>query len=127
MAKRSAYILLFTLMASSWPVEQIGQLPVLFAHYKEHKIWNPEIHFIQFLTQHYISNDQNEGDNARDQQLPFKSEHLLCAACCPLQFLSPAKMQIRQPVVIIPELPSPIDVMVKAEAHPGSLFRPPRA
>ncbi len=127
MAKRSAYILLFTLTMSSWPVEQIGQLPVLFAHFKEHRIWNPDIHFIQFLTEHYISNDHNEGDNDRDRQLPFKSEHVMCAACCPLQSLVPVRVQIKQPLVIRPELPSPIDDLIKAEAHPGSLFRPPRA
>lgn len=48
------------------------KLPVFFDHYAEHKILNPKISFIDFLTLHYVKDSSKDFDHERDMQLPFK-------------------------------------------------------
>lgn len=51
---------------------ELFKLPVLAAHYVEHRLENPAIDFTDFLLMHYGGDDQNDQDQDRDEQLPFK-------------------------------------------------------
>lgn len=51
----------------------MAKLPVLFQHYFEHKLINSEITFSEYLSDHYNSIPHTDNDEARDNQLPFKS------------------------------------------------------
>lgn len=53
-------------------VYQLAKLPVLFAHFHEHKIESPEISFAGFLKLHYTPH-KPDADHERDDQLPFKT------------------------------------------------------
>ncbi len=50
------------------------RIPMLLSHYIEHQEDDHMISFSEFLYQHYETDDGNDQDNARDEQLPFKSQ-----------------------------------------------------
>jgi len=62
----SIYILSFT------EVHQLLKLPVLWQHYMEHQQNDDSITFLDFLSRHYNTYDDHDGDHDRDMQLPFK-------------------------------------------------------
>lgn len=52
------------------------KLPVLFQHYFEHKSLDSKITFSEYLKDHYNSIPHTDNDEARDNQLPFKTVDL---------------------------------------------------
>lgn len=54
-------------------MSELLKLPVLVAHYSEHKQWDGSITFLQYLRMHYAEHDDQNADYRRDQQLPFKT------------------------------------------------------
>ncbi len=55
---------------------QIGQLiklPILVEHYFEHKRIDKCITLLEFIQMHYLMDESNNPDYARDMQLPFKT------------------------------------------------------
>ncbi|MEQ7801935.1 hypothetical protein ABDJ41_19220 [Pedobacter sp. ASV1-7] len=82
--KRLAAILFLTIhLFSTNEVSQLMKLPVFFDHYTEHKILDPSISFIEFLTSHYINDSANDFDHERDMQLPFKTADHFSAPIVP--------------------------------------------
>ncbi|HEY0668126.1 MAG TPA: hypothetical protein VGD22_08140 [Sphingobacteriaceae bacterium] len=74
--KKLAAILFITIHLFTNEVYQLIKLPVLFDHYEEHKILNPNISFLNYLTLHYVKDSSKDFDHERDMQLPFKmSDH----------------------------------------------------
>jgi hypothetical protein len=73
---------------------QLLKLPVLVQHYYEHKAGNASVTLVQFLHMHYMGHDDNDADNLRDMQLPFKTMN----DCCMIAFnnLPPQKIQINE-------------------------------
>lgn len=70
---KKAFLLLFIpvfLLNNS--LGELFKLPVLAAHFNEHRTQNPEISFTDFLAMHYGGDDHNDNDQERDEQLPFK-------------------------------------------------------
>lgn len=53
-------------------LNELAKLPVLFAHFLEHKDRDQSIDFISFLSIHYWGEDIDDNDTDRDNQLPFK-------------------------------------------------------
>jgi hypothetical protein len=65
------------LLAQS-PLQQLLKLPVLVAHYGEHKIRSHgEISFLEFINLHYFTSHPDDGDYDRDQQLPFRTSEVI--------------------------------------------------
>jgi hypothetical protein len=104
---------------------QVFKLPVLIAHYQEHRQQDERIGFLDFLSMHYWGKDLNDNDQDRDNQLPFKSIGSLAAFQPAIPVTQPLlakhdpyQIQLRQPLFQENNLPNPAL---------SSLFRPPRS
>ena len=53
-------------------LNELFKLPVLYAHFMEHRNLDKNIDLMDFLSMHYCGNDLNDNDQDRDMQLPFK-------------------------------------------------------
>jgi hypothetical protein len=54
-------------------LSQVLRLPLIFRHYSEHRAKDHALTFSHFLNVHYLGDDQDDSDNERDRELPFKS------------------------------------------------------
>ncbi len=48
------------------------KLPDFFTHFAEHQTQDTSIGIVDFIWMHYLGNDNNDKDQDRDMQLPFK-------------------------------------------------------
>jgi len=71
MRKGVAAIFLTVFLLSNTELHQFLKLPVLFEHFREHRLEDPSISFMAFLEMHY-ENIVIDADYQRDQQLPFR-------------------------------------------------------
>ena len=104
---------------------QLLKLPVLVQHYYEHKAGNASVTLVQFLHMHYMGHDENDADNLRDMQLPFKTMD----DCCMIAYnsLPPQKIQLSE----IAEHEMQQEFTLLNDAAPFSIsvediFQPPR-
>ncbi len=76
--KKAAVVFLTTLFfISHTELHELLKVPVLVAHYLEHKSETPNLTLAEFFSSHYSSSNTKDEDYARDSQLPFKTaEHL---------------------------------------------------
>lgn len=63
--------LLFAFAFVQTPLHEVFKLPVLFAHFMEHKEQDNTIDFYKYLKMHYSENHV-DSDYDRDMELPFK-------------------------------------------------------
>lgn len=73
------FIAIFFLVISLSSYSEIGQffkLPVLYAHFLEHKKDNKAIRLWQFMELHYAGNASHPAQDSH-QGLPFKTSHVL--------------------------------------------------
>ncbi|MDP3558485.1 MAG: hypothetical protein Q8T03_14015 [Bacteroidota bacterium] len=68
-------------------LNQLVKLPLLIEHYNEHKEKDNKITLLEFLSNHYTDEDDNDGDKEQDMKLPFKS-HDGCINNIPIAFVS---------------------------------------
>ena len=69
-----SFLLLTIYLFSATAVTELLKLPVLAAHFYDHKSKNNNTGFIAFLVQHYCREDGSDKDAAADRQLPFKAD-----------------------------------------------------
>ena len=70
--------LLFSIyLLSSTELYQILKVNVLIEHFYETQQKDTSVSLARFLIMHYITDDGNDSDNARDSQLPFKSNSII--------------------------------------------------
>lgn len=76
--KKAAVVFLTALFfISNTEFHELLKVPVLIAHYLEHKSEQPQLTLAEFFSTHYSSNSTKDDDYTRDSQLPFKTaEHL---------------------------------------------------
>jgi hypothetical protein len=67
-------LLLFLYLTSATEFNQLLKLPVLIAHFNEHRELDQQLSLAGFLYMHYTDHDLNDNDQDRDMQLPFKSQ-----------------------------------------------------
>jgi hypothetical protein len=72
-------------------------MPLLVAHFIEHKEGNKHITLWQFLYMHYAMGDVKDADYGKDMKLPFKT-HDNCVANVLNVYLPPSKVSITKPV-----------------------------
>lgn len=65
-------VLLVVVTANSLSLQHVFKVPVLVAHFFEHRQRGMDITVLDFLSMHYWGNDINDNDQARDMELPFK-------------------------------------------------------
>jgi hypothetical protein len=71
MRRMTGIFLLLLMLLTTTECHQLFKLPVLVAHYQEHRQHDPAISFYSFLKLHYTPH-QKDADHKRDEQLPFK-------------------------------------------------------
>lgn len=112
-------------MLGSTQVGQLLKLPVLIAHYQEHKKHNPSINFWGYLHVHYAHAFEMDEDFKDDLNLPFKSTD---AGSSALNMFTPASY------TIIPyyKLPSPFKTFfhkndsIPVSQYLSAIWQPPR-
>jgi hypothetical protein len=72
-----AILLLSIYMLSFAEFHHFLRIPVLIAHFKEHRQEDPSISFLSFLRMHYVGEIVIDDDYQRDKELPFRE-----ADCC---------------------------------------------
>ncbi|MDQ3278273.1 MAG: hypothetical protein M3Q06_08095 [Bacteroidota bacterium] len=72
-----ALFFLTTILLAQSPLQQLLKLPVLVAHYSEHRVRNGEMSFFEFIDHHYFTSHPDDGDTDRDQQLPFRTTEVI--------------------------------------------------
>jgi hypothetical protein len=78
--KATAIFFLSIYLLSATEAGQLLKLPLVFQHYKEHKAWDNNISFLEFLKLHYLHANPMDPDYDRDMQLPFKKTDNFFAA-----------------------------------------------
>ena len=103
---------------------QLCKLPVLIEHFQEHRQRDQNISLLDFFSMHYWGKHIDDGDEERDNQLPFKEFHKISVE----QWSSPIKqLALKGPSYFYKtSFPITADSFLP---DPGlsSLFRPPRA
>ena len=64
-------------MLTQTPMQQFLKLPVLIAHFMEHRAETEDMSFADFIVLHYFSGNPVDDDYDRDQQLPFRSSDIV--------------------------------------------------
>ena len=72
MKKAIIHILLLLVFIDGISLNELAKVPILFAHFLEHRDRDQNIDFISFLAIHYWGEDIDDNDTDRDNQLPFK-------------------------------------------------------
>jgi hypothetical protein len=72
MKKGLLHIILVVFIFTSTSIGQLSKLPVLVAHFNEHKQQSKDLSFVEFLRMHYATTNDGDNDSAKDNELPFK-------------------------------------------------------
>lgn len=75
MKKTISIILLFSYLNSYTEFRELLKLPLLIEHFSEHNSNDHSLSFSEFLCMHYLHAQDNDGDDAQDRSLPFKSHN----------------------------------------------------
>lgn len=127
--KRTLHILLLSFyLLSTTELQELAKLPVLFQHYFEHKSLDRNITFFAYLEHHYNDIPHTDNDEARDNQLPFKTQSLSAANA-----LSPAlppsfSLSLKKVYQILPKQKILINNdHAPNSAYTGKIWQPPKA
>jgi len=103
---------------------QILKLPLLIRHYTEHKILNPDIDVIEFLSMHYWGEDMDDNDEEKDMELPFKKFEIEHLNIVPLPNTASFSFKITAWPISLHYCPE--KQQIHEQTAVGFLFRPPR-
>lgn len=73
MRKKILHTLLLFIAINIVTGNQFSRLPLVFIHFFEHSLLDSSIGFGDFLVMHYGGTDNDDNDENKDSQLPFKS------------------------------------------------------
>ena len=127
-ARRMLVVSLIGLYAVAYtPAVEFFKMPVLLAHYQEHRQENASISLLGFLKLHYFSGHDGNTDVNKHQQLPFKTGE------CTLASLSVPALPLTERCM--PDVPAVINVPVIFAEHSDDfsssylscIWQPPRA
>lgn len=77
MKKCAAFFFLLVLLLAQSPLQEMLKLPVLFAHFNEHKLQEKETTFLAYMHEHYFVAEHDDFDTDRDRQLPFCADDMV--------------------------------------------------
>lgn len=103
-------------------------MPVLFQHFFEHKGIDENITFVGYLVHHYGNIPHTDNDEARDNQLPFKT-HSFCAANALSPALPPSfGIMLKRISNLVPEQKIILNNdCVIYSAYAGKIWQPPKS
>jgi hypothetical protein len=73
MKRACAILFLWIYLVANTELHQFLRLPVFFVHYQEHRVENPDISLLEFISLHYYGPDANI-NYGHDSELPFKEK-----------------------------------------------------
>ena len=125
MRKLAAIFIVVVYLFGATEASQLLKLPVLVQHYYEHKAGNKSVTLARFLQMHYMGQDDNDNDNLRDMQLPFKTMDDCCMIAS--NSLPPQRIQINE--VLSYEVQQEFTLLNDAAPFTiavADIFQPPR-
>ena len=125
--KRISAILFFTAyLLSTTEAYQLLKLPTVFQHYREHKLADNKLGFLEFLDLHYMHGSPRDGDYERDMKLPFKTSAFYIGSVAPA--FMPLMVQV--PLTITVEISEKkrynIPYQVILSSFMSNIWQPPR-
>ncbi|MBN8667588.1 MAG: hypothetical protein J0M30_08795 [Chitinophagales bacterium] len=125
MRKGTAAILLIVFTLSHTELHQFIKIPVLFEHFREHRIEDPGLGFLAFLRMHYEKIVIDE-DYSRDQQLPFRDADCGIISASATDIPPQAIRFERQSPNEFPLHFTPKRNIAYTHLHLADIFQPPR-
>ena len=112
-------------LLSATETGELLKIPLLAAHYYDHKGEDRTIGVIAFLIQHYYTEDGTDRDAAEDRQLPFKSAEQFSS----VSFVSPVPPSYI--IISRPEISCSQTFVTRDESllpvfYLASIWQPPR-
>lgn len=119
-------MLSFHLMAAP-ALQEWVKLPVLFQHYFEHKALNNQITFAKYLVDHYNDIPHTDNDEARDNQLPFKSaDHQTANGLGSLAIPQYHQVNLKVPVHVLVKLTAGYTEGHIPNTYQSKIWQPPK-
>ncbi len=89
-------MLFFIVVVTQTQLWQLLKIPVLVAHFQEHKKENKNISIARFLQLHYANGNKRDKDYDRDMQLPYKTVDIntFCFEFIPIQPFVPIPLKV---------------------------------
>lgn len=124
MKKAITYLLVFSIMGATLPIDELMKMPLLFSHYFEHKKLHPNISVTDFLYVHYVLNQkpESEKDKKSDSQLPFKSSQNYHSHFVPFAFENEKSQMVYEPV----NNNFITYAVIKVQSRPFDIWQPPK-
>lgn len=122
---RMAKFLLFIFMVQSTQFGEVLKVPLLVAHFIQHKHLYPDTTAYGFIKMHYFDKTVVDADYAQDMQLPFKTvdTHFLSLHLS----LPPLFIRLAATANFVPKNNPPIHDFGVPSAYPSDFFQPPKA
>jgi len=125
--KITVILFLFIYLSSVTELHELVKLPVLLEHFTEHKEKTKRLSFWAFLHMHYAQQNEADGDNDRDMQLPFKSQDG-CSSVFLSSFVNATAGQLdSKPQISTCLLFSDYSDDFLSPAHLSTIWQPPKA
>lgn len=123
--KLAATIIYIVYLFGATEANQLLKLPILIQHYNEHKAGNASITLARFLHMHYMGYDDNDNDDMRDMQLPFKTMN---GCCTMLAYSMPAQKSLvaRVELPVVQQTYTVLNDHFPDLFNPEDIFQPPR-
>lgn len=125
--KKLAAIFFLTLyLCSTTEASQLLKLPVVFEHFREHRMEDHSISLLQFLELHYLHGSPRDKDYDRDMQLPFKT-HSDCLVAIAPAFIPKSVELVAVPPIELPRQENLVmDDQVLFSAYLSRIWQPPK-
>jgi hypothetical protein len=107
---------------------ELMKLPMLVAHYQEHRSSADELTLKAFLDLHYADNGHEEADHEGHESLPFHHHHGTgMDACACKVWTSAPRAVVSFPQLLGDRPQGPPEDGTRSQGHPPAPFQPPRA
>jgi hypothetical protein len=126
--KKTTAIFFFLLyMLSTTEACQLLKLPYIFQHFREHKMANRSISFLQFLDIHYKHCNSKPKDYQKDMQLPFKTATTCISSVLPT-LVPPMSACLLTPITRLPhkKILIPNKFLLIPSAYLSNIWQPPK-
>jgi hypothetical protein len=124
MRKSISILMLGIILFSQAELHQFFKLPVLFEHFREHRLEDPAITFFTFLKLHYEKIVVDD-DYQRDQQLPFRDIDCTIAFAV-ITDTPPSLIGFEQKIPVVTTEFYAKNITDYSHQHLHDIFQPPR-
>ena len=119
-----ALIIFLKALLPAMDTAELAKLPLLLAHYKEHRVRDPNITFSAFLALHYADSEHHKEDHSTHSELPFGQHHHLNITI-PV-WHAPALPDFPEPPQPLKIVHGAVQISGELKAHASSVWQPPR-